>query len=166
MRFAAEQSLALAKRIGARAWEALGTSYLGVIAYREGAHDEAAGIVAEACRIARETAPKFDAPWVLGILALVAPDGSCRAKAIEEAESILAGDCIGHNHLWFRRYAIEASLNVGAWSEADWHAGQRTATLEGELRGLSNEAQSCGLAAPLPQLERCVEAIGASSPRR
>ena len=196
LRFAAEQSLALAKRIGARAWEALGTSYLGIIAYRERAHDEAAGIVAEACRIARETAPKFDAPWVLGILALVAPDGSCRAKAIEEAESILAGDCIGHNHLWFRRYAIAASLNVGAWSEAkrhagaleaftrpeplpwadffirwgravaDWHAGQRTATLEGELRGLSNEAQSCGLAAPLPQLERCVEAIGASSPRR
>ena len=118
LRFAVEQSLAPAKRVGARAWETFGTTYQGMFAFREGAREEAVGMVEEACQIARETAPKFVAPWALGMLALVASDGARREKAIQEAEAMLAGDCIGHNHLWFHRYAIEASLNVGAWSEA------------------------------------------------
>ena len=188
LRFAVEQSLALAKRVGARAWETFGTSYQGMFAFREGAREEAVGMVEEACQIARETAPKFVAPWALGMLALVASDGARREKAIQEAEAMLAGDCIGHNHLWFRRYAIEASLNVGAWSEAkrhadaleaftrpeplpwadyfvrwgrtvaDWHASERPAALHGELVGLWKQANSIGLLAPLGQLEQCLEA--------
>jgi len=100
---------------------------------------------------------------------------------------MLTEDCIGHNHLWFRRYAIEASLNVGDWPEAkrhadalaaftwpeplpwadyftrwgrsvaDWHSGERTAAVLGELNRLSEEARSIGLWAPLPQLDRCLK---------
>ena len=35
----------------------------------------------------------------------ITDDADQRQHAVEEAEKILAGDCIGHNHLWFRRYA-------------------------------------------------------------
>ena len=48
---------------------------------------------------------------------------------------------------------------------ADWHTSERTAALDGELRALSSAAKSSGLVVPLAQLERCVEAKAASSPR-
>jgi len=28
---------------------------------------------------------------------------------------------VGHNHFWFRRYAIEAALQSEAWDETDAH---------------------------------------------
>ena len=186
VRSAAEQSLALAKRVGARAWEALGTSYLGMLAFREGERGDAVRMVEEACQITRETAPKFMAPWALGILALVASDGARRQQATDEAEAILGGDCIGHNHLWFRRYAIEASLDAGAWAEAkqhadaldaftrpeplpwadffirwgrsvaDWRGGERSADLRRELDALREQARTVGFFVPLAHLDRCL----------
>ena len=195
LRSATEQSLALAKRIGARAWEAVGIAYMGMIAFREGAPDEAVRALEQARTITREAAPKFVGPWIRGMLALVAPDEARRKEAIAEAEAMLAEGCVGHNHLWLRRYAIEANLSAGAWSEvkrhadaleaftrpeplpwadffirwgravADWHTSERTAALDGELRALSSAAKSSGLVVPLAQLERCVEAKAASSPR-
>ena len=72
--------------------------------------------------MASENAPGFVSAWVHGILMLVTQDPKQRQHALEEAEAVLAGDCIGHNHLWFRRYAIEANLNIGEWDEAERHA--------------------------------------------
>ena len=122
VRFATQESLELAKRVGARAWEAFGISYQALIVYYEGNRDAALAPAQAACEMASENAPGFMSPWAHGILMLITDDADQRQHAVEEAEKILAGDCIGHNHLWFRRYAIEASLNVGDWGEAERHA--------------------------------------------
>ena len=122
LRFATQESLELAKRVGAGAWEAFGISYQGMIVYYEGNREAALKPAEEACQMASENAPGFVSAWVHGILMLISEDPAQRRHAVEEAEKILAGDCIGHNHLWFRRYAIEASLNAGDWDEAERHA--------------------------------------------
>ena len=42
---------------------------------------------------------------------------------MHELESVRrSSDAVGHNHFWFRRYAIEAALQSEAWDEAHSHA--------------------------------------------
>ena len=52
--------------------------------------------------------------------------------------------------------AVEEAHRWGR-SVADWHSGERTAAVLGELNRLSEEARSIGLWAPLPQLDRCLK---------
>ena len=193
LRFAATQSLELAKRVGARAWEAFGISYQGLIDYYDGEHDTALCWAEEACRMANENAPGFVSAWVHGVLMLVTEDAEQRRYAVAAAEEVLAGDCIGHNHLWFRRYAIEASLNIEDWDEAERHARALedftsseplpwadywvrwaraigAGAAEGpshdtlrELRALRERAAAMSLRAALPLLDRCLNAATEST---
>ena len=59
LRFAAQESLELAKRVGARAWEAFGISYQALIANYEGNRDGALAPAEAACEMASENAPGF-----------------------------------------------------------------------------------------------------------
>jgi hypothetical protein len=55
---------------------------------------------------------------------------SAREAALAAGEALLAKGAVGHNHFWFRRYAIEAALQSEAWDAADAHAdalAERTA---------------------------------------
>ena len=45
---------------------------------------------------------------------------------------MLAKGAFGHNHFWFRRYAIEQALLTGQWDAADRHANALLARMSGE----------------------------------
>ena len=76
----------------------------------------------EALSISRQTGMAFIGPTILAILALATLDERIRAEALAEGEALLAAGSACHNHLQFRRDAIEACLQVGAWREAVRHA--------------------------------------------
>jgi hypothetical protein len=45
-----------------------------------------------------------------------------REAALSTGESLLMKGAVGHNHIWFRRYAIEQALLVEDWGAAKRHA--------------------------------------------
>ena len=62
-------------------------------------------------------------PWILGDLAAMTEDPIERRAALAEGEEILRKGAVGHNHIWFSRYAIDASL-----SSRDWDGVERYST--------------------------------------
>jgi hypothetical protein len=76
----------------------------------------------EAVALCREHARTYMGPVALGIGAALAGDPAERDSWLAEGEALLAGPTLGHNHLFFRRSAIEASLAAGRPDEARRHA--------------------------------------------
>ena len=91
-----------------------------LVADRQAALD----LATEAVAVARETAIGFVGPGALGMVAWATLDPLRRETAIGEAETLLASGAVSHNHLYLRRYAIEASLDATDWDEANRHAGE------------------------------------------
>jgi hypothetical protein len=83
---------------------------------------EALSDVSEALTISRETGMAFIGPMILGILALTADDPRARNEALAEGEALLASGSPSHNHLQFRRGAIDACLDAEDWSGAEFHS--------------------------------------------
>ena len=61
-------------------------------------------------------------PIRYGLLGLIETERSAREAALATGEALLAKGAGGHNHFWFRRYAIEAALQAEDWNEAEAHA--------------------------------------------
>lgn len=125
----------------------------------------------------------FMGPVVLGMLALTTEDPNARDGALAEAEPLLATGSVSHNHLLFRKDAIEACLAAGVWDDAEHHAaaldafagreplpwtefvvargcalaaadrGRRDAALLGELGRLREEGERPGLRIALPTID-------------
>ena len=72
-----------------------------------------------ALAISRETGLSFMGPWILGHLAVMTEDPIERQAALTEGEEILRKGAVGHNHLWFFRYAIDAALDSQDWDGAE-----------------------------------------------
>jgi hypothetical protein len=53
---------------------------------------------------------------------LIETERSAREAALAAGEALLAKGAVGHNHIWFRRYAIEAALQSESWDEAEAQA--------------------------------------------
>ena len=64
----------------------------------------------------------FGGPIALGARALTAAGDGERRDAIARGEAMLDAGSLSHNHLWFRRDAIDASLAAREWDEALRHA--------------------------------------------
>ena len=107
---------------------------------------------------------------------------------MEEAKGVLRAGCVGHNHFWFNRDAIETCLGIGDWDGADRHAaaledyarpeplpwsdffvargralaahgrGERGEAALGELERLRDEANGVGLKAAVPAIEQALAA--------
>ena len=91
---------------------------------------EAIDLLHRALAISRETGLSFVGPWILGHLAVTTEDPVERRAALAEGEEILRKGAVGHNHFWFFRYAIDASL-----SSRDWDGAERySAALEDYAR--------------------------------
>ena len=68
-------------------------------------------------------------------LALTTDDPRVRSDALAEGEVLLAAGSASHNHLQFRRDAIDASLDTEDWSGAELHSDAlETYTREEPLR--------------------------------
>jgi tetratricopeptide (TPR) repeat protein len=116
------QALGQARALNARRFEA---GFLGVsaeVAPGQGDRREALALVREGLAASEEPSPRFAGPTLHGLLALIETDRSMREAALAAGEALLAKGVVGHNHFYFRRYAIEATLLVEEWDAADAHA--------------------------------------------
>ncbi|MBT5897331.1 MAG: hypothetical protein HOH61_15630, partial [Rhodospirillaceae bacterium] len=120
----AEISGDIVKRIGAKVWEPLVWSNMALCRFHQG--DRAGSIAAarKGATMAVETSRALLGAWALGILGLIAEDAKESGAALEQGEAILAERVVGHCHLWFYRYAMEASLNAGHFDAAEYHANR------------------------------------------
>ena len=126
----AERALALARQLGAKRFEAVCLNDLAMVARAEAGRREALDLLHRALAISRETGLSFMGPWILGHLAVMTEDPVERRAALAEGEEILRKGAVGHNHFWFFRYAIDASL-----SSRDWDGAERySAALEDYTR--------------------------------
>ena len=116
------QVLDLARTIKARRYEAIILCYCAEGALVKGLRTEALALAREARKISEETGPGFVGPIVLGLLALLEDQRKNQEAALSAAEALLEGGSVGHNHFWFRRFAIERALLLEDWSEVERQA--------------------------------------------
>jgi hypothetical protein len=177
-----DRALELVGRLGAERFRASPLAFLGRALKAEGRDAEALARAHEAVQSAREMGGSFEGPRVLGCLARITEDPAEQESALEEAESMIAKGCVGHNQLYFYRDAIEVSLERKDWdavkSYADkfaefasseplpwteffldrgrvlaaWGQGQRGSELIANLRRLQNEAERLGLVSAVPAI--------------
>ena len=115
----AEAALALSRHLGARRFDAEALALRAEVRRRAGRRAEALADAREAARISNETAPSFIGPYALGILALATEDFSERRAALDQGEALLDHGAVSHNHLLFRRDALEASLDAADWDRVE-----------------------------------------------
>jgi class 3 adenylate cyclase/tetratricopeptide (TPR) repeat protein len=118
----AERSLALARRLGARRFEAEAMSFCAELDFLDGNQAKALNDAREAVKIVREVGLTYMGPTILGVLVLVTDDAKERRAASAEAEALLDAGSISHNHLFFRMFAIDAFLNAEEFDEVERHA--------------------------------------------
>jgi class 3 adenylate cyclase/tetratricopeptide (TPR) repeat protein len=115
-------ALEQARALNARRYEAIILADCAEVALGQGNHCEALALVREGLAASEETSPRFVGPILYGLLGLIETERSEREAALAAGEALLAKGAGGHNHFWFRRYAIEAALQAEEWSEAEAHA--------------------------------------------
>jgi tetratricopeptide (TPR) repeat protein len=111
----AEAALTLAQQLGARRFETEALVFRAELHRLAGRRSQALANAEEAVTISRETGPAFLGPFALGALALASDGPTARQAALEEGEALLEAGAVSHNHLLFRRDAIEAYLGAGDW---------------------------------------------------
>ena len=118
----AERSLALARRIASRRFAAIDLLILAYAAHHAGDRPRARELLDEAWAMCVEIGVGFGGPIALGAKALMTDSAAERRDAIARGERMLDAGSLSHNHLWFRRDAIDASLAAREWGEARRHA--------------------------------------------
>ncbi len=117
-----DRGLALARQLGARRFEAELMTLQGHAIGELGGAADAQVLLQRASSLALEVARTYCGPWCLGIQALHTPNAERAREILAQGEALLAGGCVSHNYLEFRRAAIEFSLRHGDVREARRHA--------------------------------------------
>jgi class 3 adenylate cyclase len=116
------EALEQARALNARRYEANILGISAEVALGHGDRREALALVREGLAASEETSPRFVGPILYGFLGLIETERSAREAALATGEALIAKGAGGHNHFWFRRYAIEAALQSEAWDEAEAQA--------------------------------------------
>ncbi|WP_258600126.1 adenylate/guanylate cyclase domain-containing protein [Mesorhizobium sp. AR10] len=114
----ATQAQSLARELGARRFEPLNLTFLAKVLRLRGQHAQAREVLDEALRASEDVGMSYNGARVLGEIALCEPDARKRKAVLKQGEALLAAGCIGSNHLWFYRDAIDASLAHGDLDDA------------------------------------------------
>jgi len=115
-------SRALVERLGARRYEQINSWGAGSLLLGQGRKSEAVESLRQAVVSARRTGIAFLGPALLGALALALSEPEARRAELAEAEAIIGSGCVGHNQLHFYPAAVEVSLELSDWDEADRYA--------------------------------------------
>lgn len=116
------RGLELARTLSAGNFEAQTLRLLATLGAAQGRLAEARHLADLAVEAIRKVGVTFIGPSVLAAKAALTEDREESRKALEEAESILNSGCVAHNHFWFAQSAIEQSLAIGDWDEAERYA--------------------------------------------
>jgi hypothetical protein len=174
-----DAALDLARQLKSRRFEAEALAFGAELSRLAGRRPEALSAIREALVISAETGMAYFGPVYYGILALIEEDEAARKAALSDGEALLAGNVVAHNHLLFRRDAIEACRLLHDWDGMERHAaaledfvrpeplpwtdfiiararafaasgrGCRDAQLENELRRLRIEGDRLGICLPV-----------------
>ncbi|HVO02618.1 MAG TPA: adenylate/guanylate cyclase domain-containing protein [Candidatus Cybelea sp.] len=124
------RALEMARELGTRRYVSILLPLLALRQHFIGQHEEAEAAVREAMAISDETGPGFCGPIVCSVASLVERDPARRRAAFDKGEALLRQTGLSHNHIWFRFYAIDWTLQDGDWMEAERqlsHLAQYTA---------------------------------------
>jgi hypothetical protein len=116
------QGLEQARALNARRFESFILGFSAELALGQGNRRKALGLAREGLAASEETTPGFVGPFLYGLVGLIEAERSAREAALAAGEALLAKGAVGLNHIWFRRYAIEATLQAEGWREAEAHA--------------------------------------------
>jgi tetratricopeptide (TPR) repeat protein len=113
------KALEQARALKARRYEAVILVHCAEVALIDGRKAEALALARKGREISDEAGPGFIGPTLFGLLALLEDRHEDQEIALAAGEALLAQGSVGHNHFWFRRYAIERALLLEDWEEAD-----------------------------------------------
>ena len=115
-----DRALTIARRLGARRFEAEIMAFTGYVDYLEGKRADGLQNARGGFAILQETEAGLDfmGPSMLGLVMLTTDDPEERSRASEEAEALLAAGAVSHNHMYFRMFAIDACLDAADYDEA------------------------------------------------
>ena len=173
-RRACDRGLALARQLGARRFEAELMALLGHALGELGGTADAQVLLRQATSLALEVARTYCGPWCLAIQALHTPNVERARELLALGEALLAHGCVSHNHLEFRRLAIDFSLRHGDYRETRRHAAALSAYTREEslpssdlvvrraewLADRAEDAARTDLAPRRAALLRDIEAVG------
>ncbi len=112
----------LVERIGSRRFMSEALVFKGHALRLRGRIADALRCLEEALEICRETGMGYMGAQVLGALAAMVEDSSRRRWLLQEGEEVLRAGAVSHNHLFFYRDAIQASLVERRWKAAEAYA--------------------------------------------
>lgn len=116
------KALELAKRLGARRFQAECMGILAIIKLADEKKAEALQLARDSVELGRETGMSYCGPVLLSIVARATSNPIEREKALQEGEALLASGCVSHSYLDFYTNAIEVSLQEHQWEEARRYA--------------------------------------------
>jgi len=107
----------LAQRLGAKRFEAQFLELEGRTLNALGRRDESLQRLTEAVALCRAAGNQFTHPAAIGALALATDDAVEQRRLLDEGEALLGLGAVAHNHLWFYRDALEATIARGLWDD-------------------------------------------------
>jgi class 3 adenylate cyclase/tetratricopeptide (TPR) repeat protein len=108
--------------LGAWRFEAENLIFAARLEALAGRPDRATELSREAVELCRRHSPAYVGALTFGIASTLTPDADERDGWLNEGEVLLQGGALVHNHFFYRRYAIDASLAAGRPAEARRHA--------------------------------------------
>ena len=127
-----ERSQQIVTELGAWRFESENLIFAAQLEQAAGRPDAAARMAREAVSLCRDHALAYLGGTVLGIGAALTDNAAERAAWLEQGDALLAVPTLGHNHLFFRRNAIDASLKAGRPGEMRRHAHALSAFVAAE----------------------------------
>lgn len=112
----AEAALGLAVRLGARRYEAILQTILGRVRLAQHRSKEARELLDLAMRRAEETGMGFCGPLICGVQALICGPNDAGREWIARGEALLPQGMLVHNHVFFRKTAIDWAIDAGDWT--------------------------------------------------
>ena len=126
------RALEQVRTLKARRYEAVILAQCAEAALVRGQRHEAVAMARAGNAISEETGRGFGGPMLYGLLTLLEDHREDQEAALAAGEALLAQGSVGHNHFWFRRYAIERALRDKDWNEVDRHADALLARMADE----------------------------------
>ena len=112
----------LMEKIGARRFVPLCNHGIALARLSRGDRQGALELLETSLIVARETGITFWGPIVWGVIAITSSDPQRRHDALRQGQALLDRGCVSHNYFWFYRDAIEVSLAMKEWDQADRYA--------------------------------------------
>lgn len=117
-----DRARAIVAELGAWRFEAENVIFGAEMQAQAGDATLAASMAREALALCREHSMAYMGPATFGMAARLINDPEERRALLGEGDRLLAAPTLGHNHFFFRRYAIDAELAAGRAEEARRHA--------------------------------------------